>query len=98
MEVYNQGVKYCCCAKANLKVEHKNIVGYVMDEKGNELHIKIDGRDEMVVVQRPKYNVDLGKFEYTYENKKYSLTQLWPIRMKLHRSDRIAYIINVNCI
>ena len=64
-EVYNQGVKYCCCAKANLKVEHKNIVGYVMEEECNELHIKIDRRDEMVVVQRPKYNVDLGKFEYT---------------------------------
>ena len=96
-EIYTHGVKYYCCAKANLKDGKKNIIGYVMDEKGNELHIRIDGRDEMVIVNRPKYNADFGEFEYTFGNEKYIMTQLWPIRMKVHQSGRISYIINVNC-
>ena len=95
-EICNHGLKYYCCAKANLKDGKKNIIGYVMDEKGDELHIRIDGRDEMVIVKRPKYNADFGEFEYTNGIEKYIVTQLWPIRMKVHQSGRVAYIINVN--
>ena len=97
-EIWHNGIKYYCCAKANLKDgKKKNVIGYVMDENetSNELYIRIDGREQFVKVKRPTYNADLGAFEYSYENENYTLTELWPMRMKINESGRIAYIISV---
>ena len=96
-EIWHHGIKYYCCAKANLKDGKKNIIGYVMDENetSNELYIRIDGREQFVKVKRPTYDADFGAFEYLYENEKYTLTELWPMRMKVNESGRIAYIISV---
>ena len=49
------------CPWANLmNVRGKSIVGYIMDEERNNLMIKVEGKDELVVVTRPDFDGENG--------------------------------------
>ena len=61
-------------------ISGREVVGYVVDEYTNDIHIKIDSEtDDIIVLKRPEsYNWD----EYH------------PIRMKIMKSGKINFTIN----
>ena len=95
---YKDSLKYVCCAKANLQHRGRSTIGYVMDEDGDVLKVKIDEQNELVNVRRPEY--DTQNWQFIYNNDPgangcvFRLTQLWPIRMKLSKSGQSCYIIS----
>ena len=100
-ELYKDGLKYVLCPKVNLRKGRRNIIGYVMDENENMLVIKVEGAATYIRVRRPQYDTEHGQFNYNNPNEaqaltSYSLSQLWPIRMKVNSSGLIAYIISVH--
>ena len=99
-ELYKDGLKYVLCPKVNLRKGRRNIIGYVMEENGNMLLIKIENAATYVRIRRPQYDTEHGQFNYNNPNEaqsltSYSLSQIWPIRMKVNSSGQIAYIISV---
>ena len=90
------GLKYMICSKVNLRRGRRNIIGYVMDEDDIQLHIKIEGEENNILLDRPRYDSHDGKFIYprTSQGGSYLLTQLWPIRIKLNESGQSSYIIS----
>ena len=99
-EVKRDGMKYVICCKVNLKHGRKNIIGYAVDKDDDSLDIKIEGRDETIRIRRPGYDNINGKYlcrrDVLDRNGTYSLSQVWPIRIKINKSGHIAYIISVN--
>ena len=100
-EIYKDGLKYVACGKANLRRGRRNIIGHVMDENGDKLLIKVEGANNYIQVKRPEYDSDNGEFLYNNPQQEqalspYSLTQLWPVRMKITSSGQISYIISVH--
>ena len=97
---YSDRLKYLCCAKANLSRGGRNIIGYVMDEENNMLQVKLDGQERLVNVRRPEYDYERGGFRYEeaegLKANHYSLTELWPIRLKLNTSGQTNYIISTH--
>ena len=53
----------------------------------------------VVEIERPQYNGENGRFIYVNGTQAdhYSLTELWPLRMKLNRSGQSYYIISTHC-
>ena len=97
---FMDGLKYVCCAKANLTRGQLNAIGYVMEEEGNTLKIKVEGEQDLIEVRRPQYDSENGSFNYENANGDqgvaYSLTQLWPIRIKLNVSGQVNVIISAH--
>ena len=97
---FKDSLKYVCCAKVNLRHDGKNIVGYVMDEENNNLKIKVEGEEEYISLQRPQYDAANGLFMYDNtdgnQSQNYTISQLWPIRMKLNDSGQSHYIISAH--
>ena len=77
-----------------------NAIGYVMEEEGNTLKIKVEGEQDLIEVRRPQYDSENGSFNYENANGDqgvaYSLTQLWPIRIKLNVSGQVNVIISAH--
>ena len=94
--VHKDGMKHVICAKANLRRGTKNTIGYVIDEDNERLHVKVEGKEEYIYIKRPQYDSENGKFEYPLGDQSltYSLSQLWPIRMKMNMSGQSAIIIS----
>ena len=94
--VHKDGMKHVICAKANLRRGTKNTIGYVIDEDNEQLHVKVEGKEEYIYIKRPQYDSENGKFEYPLGDQSltYSLSQLWPIRMKIKMSGQSAIIIS----
>ena len=99
-EFLKDGMNYICCLKANLRNQRgRNIIGYVMDEIDDTLLIKVDGQRRYVEIERLQYDGENGRFIYVNGTQAdhYSLTELWPLRMKLNRSGQSYYIISTHC-
>ena len=93
------GCEFICCAKANLKTRNdKNVIGYVIDEEGEDLKIRIMNVDEEddITVTRPMFDALNGTYIYS-ENQRghYSLTELWPVRLKLNSSGQSYLLMSV---
>ena len=98
-ELCKDGVKYIICGKVNLRKGRKNIIGYIMDEDEEMLHIKVEGEMENIKIRRPAYDSEHGIFQYNPHMAQaltYSLSQLWPVRMKIKESGQIAYILSIH--
>ena len=96
---YKNGLKYLCCAKVNLKRRGKNSIGYVLDEGSDDLTIRRE-TGELIRVKKPEF--DKVKGTYLFENcdsgnqsLSFSLTQLWPIRIKINISGQASFILSV---
>ena len=99
-ELYKDGVKYFVCGKVNLRKGKKNVIGYIMDEDEEMLHVKVEGERQNIRIKRPEYNSEHGRFEYEKDPRMaqaltYSLSQLWPVRMKIMQSGQVSYILSV---
>lgn len=92
--IIKNGKRFLMCGKVNLKNgDGKNRIGYIIEEDGDILNVLLDGLcigDPFVRLQRPVYNPDLGKFEFTnrnsgsHEGETYQLSHIWPIRIKMN--------------
>eukprot|EP00957_Ditylum_brightwellii_P135592 10339097-Ditylum_brightwellii.AAC.1 len=38
--------------------------GYMMEEEGNRLKIKVEGEEELIEIRRPQYDSENGSFNY----------------------------------
>ena len=101
MECYNKrnGKKYTCAPKINLRDrEGRNVIGYCIDEDGEDvLKVKIQGQRELVNVCWPEYDELEGCFRFRQCNRVswYSVTEFWPVQMKLRASGQSSFIISV---
>lgn len=100
--VKKKGYKHICCAKVNLRINRKNIIGYVVDEERNVLKIRLDGSeegDEVVEVRRPVYDEVEGIYIFQNDScnqdETYTMSQIWPVRIKINNSGQSSFILNV---
>jgi hypothetical protein len=98
---YKDGLKYLCCAKVNLKRRGKNSIGYVIDEEGDELKIKME-TGQLVQMRKPDFDKQNGRYKYEQQendsgnqSESFSLTQLWPLRIKINLSGQASFIMSV---
>ena len=101
---YKNEMVYMLCPRANLmNVRGKSIVGYIMDEERNNLMIKVEGKDELVVVTRPDFDGENGKFDYfnmknsSVQDPELTVSEIWPIQMKLNKSGQCAITMSSYC-
>ena len=100
---HKNGTKYVCCAKVNLKIGTKNIIGFVIDEDEYKMMIRVDDQEDMIEINRPRYDEVNGTYMYDDDgddsgyqgNDTYSLTQLWPIRIKINTSGLCSFILSI---
>jgi hypothetical protein len=93
------GCEFICCAKANLKGRNgMNVIGYVIDEEGEDLMIRImDVEREDISVARPRFDEMNGTYIYSEsQSGHYSLTELWPVRFKLNCSGQSYLLMSVS--
>ena len=101
---YKNGLKYMCCAKVNLKRRGMNSIGYVIDEEGDNLIIRRD-TGEVIEVKRPDFDSARGTYVYEtdagagydsgHQSEIFSLSQLWPSRIKINKSGHASFIMSV---
>ena len=98
---YKNGLKYLCCAKVNLKRRGMNSIGYVLDEECDMLTIKSETA-EVIRMKRPEFDKVRGSYRYEHggddsgnQSQSFSLTELWPIRIKINISGQASFIISV---
>ena len=95
---HKNGTVFVCCAKVNLMIGGRNIVGYVIDEDEFVMKIRIDGEEEMLEMKRPRYND--GRYMYETDDSgyqgsdSYSLTELWPVRIKINSTGICSVILS----
>ena len=89
-----------CAPKMNLKRRETNqhIIGYAMEENGDIMRVFIEGEDDLIDVNRPVYNALEGQFQFRAQTGRYTVTEFWPVRMKLKQSGNSSYIISVNIV
>jgi hypothetical protein len=79
-------------------VTFAEVVGYVVDENAETVSVKIDSNEtneNVVVLLRPKYVKEEGKFEYwNMGTDLYKWVEYHPIRMKIRRRGNIYFTIN----
>ena len=91
--------KYYACAKVNVKDrEGKSSIGYVMNENMNSLFVRM-GEDTTglpIELKRPVYDDNEGGYHSEQgDSEIYTITQIWPLRMKINKSGRESFILNV---
>ena len=97
---YKNGLKYMCCAKVNLKRRGNNIFGYAIDEGSDKLIVRRDTGD-IIEVRKPEF--DRVRETYVYEtsydsghqSEMFSLSQLWPLQIKISKSGHASFIMSV---
>jgi len=74
------------------------VVGYVVEESVETVTVKIDSNEtneNLVVLLRPKYVKEEGKFEYwNMATDLYKWVEYHPIRMKIRKRGMIYFTIN----
>ena len=69
-----------------------------MEENGDTMRVFIEGEDDLIDVNRPVYNALEGQFQFRAQTGRYTVTEFWPVRMKLKQSGNSSYIISVNIV
>ena len=92
------GHLYALCGKANMKWNGKNVIGYIVDEDSNRMKIKIDGKSQVIYVDRPQFDTIEGKYQMPVgrtDSDMYQLSELWPIRLKLNNNGKTSIIFSI---
>lgn len=87
------GTKQKCCAKVSMEKGNKSVIGYVIDEDETNLVVKVEGMIDTVTIMRPRFEVDQYIYPSAESGDTYSLSQLWPIRIKLNQLSGYSSII-----
>ena len=92
------GHLYALCGKANMKWNGRNVIGYIVDEDSNRMKIKIDGKSQVIYVDRPQFDTIEGKYQMPVgrpDSDMYQLSELWPIRLKLNNNGKTSIIFSI---
>ena len=93
------GAKYFACAKVNLENrDGKNCIAYVMKENVHSLFVKTENNsnDLLIELKRPLYDCKNGCYHYHESgSQEFTITEVWPMRMKINKSGRTSFILNV---
>ena len=89
--------KYVCCAKVNLKLNGKSVVGFVIDEEDECLIVEVQGIKDNIRCKRPKFESAIGN--YVYDNSicspdEFIVSEIWPLCLKLNTSGQSSFVLS----
>ena len=91
---HKNGTTLACSAKFNLITGgRKNIVGCVVDEDELAMKIRIDDKEEMLEMKRPRHNDGRHTHEHQGSDSR-SLTEIWPVRIKMNSAGIFSFILS----
>ena len=91
------GMKWhTCCGKVNTRVNGRNRIGYIINERYGRWIIKLVGGNELVRMKILNYNKEDGIYIYPTDNihgERY-ITQYWPVRFLIRTTGKSKYTLN----
>ena len=87
---------FSCCGKINVRVNGKNMIGYIMEENNRNLQV-ILSNNKVRYIKKPPYIHKSNKYMFDIGNGPL-ITEYWPVRLKCHTSGEMSYTLNRICL
>ena len=89
------GILYTCATKVCLADSFgRSIIGYVIDEDNDKFIVLLEN-DTVVDITRPIFDVRCSCYVFDFcRNRKYSMSNYWPIRLKVNVSGAACFTLN----
>ena len=89
------GYTFSCCGKVNCCVNGRNMIGYVISERGDKWTVKF-ANNKVGDISRVYYNTDVGKYRYPecVSSRRSYITQYWPIRFLVNKNGKCRFTLN----